>query len=811
MAQAFSITVGDTVRLKQQNMVGIVRFIGQIKSKNGIFYGIVLDDSYTGKNDGCYLDTRYFKCAPKKGLFVKRKSILHINIKRNKLTPRVTVGDTVHCIKQKCKGVIRFIGTPYSVKSRGVYYGIALNKRKGKNNGSVEGRWYFSCKDNYGIFTKAQGFTLQTQSNVSNHHTTPNKKHEPEYEYQVGDRVIIKPNRKGQIKWIGQDSTFGVGTYFGIRLTENRGDNDGEWKQKRYFKCPQGYGVYVPLRFVCRPIDDTFDFTNEEAKYEEEAQLRAQHYRVESQKLSLSRQWSHMSLSPLTLASLGSHSIPTPEKKILTALNSFDYVAFLNEIDNAEHGDDTLLLIFGFTRAIESTMYTTIPKAIKCFCADLYIKLYGKLKMSMSLNEIKWSDIRNDGEEDIKWIQTQPWLQTQRLKYNGIATLFTFCHRQGIDGLPGLLNDIYVEWRVKKHAAPLEIEQYLSKVFDNINDQSTELIPHVMASYSKMFSPRPIITPIFKIKDSLYEYIECTLIMSNMIHDITCDYKQPMQIDLWIIPKQIQSAMNTLQDDSDSDSDDDSDDEDDIETDCFIMNLRERLKLGNVEYDAFKGSLRDKDIQQQLREVLLHKITQNKTSNPRLVCIIDRRDKYHQFKPFKRHSMANNRYEKDIVIEIDFDSECVDKEYDEIYVYQPPDNYGVFSDRCCHEQQMHLSQSFMLPPVVIRHPNTGSYEICSGAHNDFGGQMFMISFCCQPNDNRMRWYINGWNMRITNPNNILKIWPYFFLNNDWCQNRKYMAGIKQELIDKWCLKIVNNRYKIYENSPANIGVRSKKK
>ena len=68
----------------------------------------------------------YFKCAPKRGLFVKASGIEKTNTKKNRSAPRVTVGDVVQCTKQKCKGTIRFIGTPYSVKKSGVYYGVEL-------------------------------------------------------------------------------------------------------------------------------------------------------------------------------------------------------------------------------------------------------------------------------------------------------------------------------------------------------------------------------------------------------------------------------------------------------------------------------------------------------------------------------------------------------------------------------------------------------------------------------------------------------------------------------------------------------------
>jgi len=101
---------------------------------------------------------------------------------------------------------------------------------------------------------------------------------------------MIKPNRKGQIKWIGEAKEFGAGKYYGIRLTEDRGDCDGEWKDKRFFQCPEGFGIYVPLRLIIKPIEGDFDFSNEEEKYNEEKNLKAEEYKKEKEKLQRLRE-----------------------------------------------------------------------------------------------------------------------------------------------------------------------------------------------------------------------------------------------------------------------------------------------------------------------------------------------------------------------------------------------------------------------------------------------------------------------------------------------------------------------------------------
>eukprot|EP01084_Bolivina_argentea_P237465 399086_1 len=149
-------TVGDRVKLKKDNLLGIVQFVGEIKGKKGVFFGIELDEA-KGKNNGTVAKTAYFKCAKKKGSFVKKTAILKTNKKGNE-APRATVGDKVKAIKAKCNGTIRYIGTP--AFKPGVWYGIELEKPKGKSNGTVKDRWYFTTKDKCATFVQEKGFAV---------------------------------------------------------------------------------------------------------------------------------------------------------------------------------------------------------------------------------------------------------------------------------------------------------------------------------------------------------------------------------------------------------------------------------------------------------------------------------------------------------------------------------------------------------------------------------------------------------------------------------------------------------------------------
>lgn len=93
-------TVGDRVKLVKDDLVGVVRFNGEIQGKKGIWFGIELDAA-KGKNNGTVSKVKYFNCASKKGLFVKKTGIAKTNKKHNPDAPRVEVGDAILCKKSR--------------------------------------------------------------------------------------------------------------------------------------------------------------------------------------------------------------------------------------------------------------------------------------------------------------------------------------------------------------------------------------------------------------------------------------------------------------------------------------------------------------------------------------------------------------------------------------------------------------------------------------------------------------------------------------------------------------------------------------
>lgn len=55
-------------------------------------------------------------------------------------------------------GTVRFVGT--TAFAAGKWIGVELDGPAGKNNGIVQGKAYFSCRDGYGVFVRPAGIKL---------------------------------------------------------------------------------------------------------------------------------------------------------------------------------------------------------------------------------------------------------------------------------------------------------------------------------------------------------------------------------------------------------------------------------------------------------------------------------------------------------------------------------------------------------------------------------------------------------------------------------------------------------------------------
>mmetsp|Transcript_68446 Transcript_68446/g.61503 ORF Transcript_68446/g.61503 Transcript_68446/m.61503 type:complete len:611 (+) Transcript_68446:99-1931(+) len=188
------MTIGDEIELniEYNSLHGLIKFIGELMGKEGIWYGLQLnrpkgsddvtywkqqsnihnqllietdssDTQHAHKCDGCYDGICYFKCDDNEGLFVRETQIARILIV-NFNNPRITINEEVFMTKYDTKGIIRYIGKPEFENDENIhetYYGLqllhinknsSLNEKEG-NNGIFHDRRYFTdCPNNHGIF-----------------------------------------------------------------------------------------------------------------------------------------------------------------------------------------------------------------------------------------------------------------------------------------------------------------------------------------------------------------------------------------------------------------------------------------------------------------------------------------------------------------------------------------------------------------------------------------------------------------------------------------------------------------------------------
>ena len=155
MRKKLEILLFNKVQLDDGSQ-GIVRYMGGIMGKKGVFYGIDITKG-DAKNDGTFKGIKYFdtKKGTKTGRFCKENKITKCKKTTFSKHPYV-MGETVMCTKVKCKGVIKYIGVPSWVKGGKVYFGLELTKKKGTCNGTQQGVQYFESKMNYGLYVPAK-------------------------------------------------------------------------------------------------------------------------------------------------------------------------------------------------------------------------------------------------------------------------------------------------------------------------------------------------------------------------------------------------------------------------------------------------------------------------------------------------------------------------------------------------------------------------------------------------------------------------------------------------------------------------------
>ena len=80
-----------------------------------------------------------------------------------------------------------------------------------------------------------------------------------------------------------------------------------------------------------------------------------------------------------------------------------------------------------------------------------------------------------------------------------------------------------------------------SKAFQRLPEKNKKLISSGVQNYGHRFSPSPLVNSTIKIKDNLYEFVLYSYIMSEAVNNLIAGNSVllPLQIDFWIIPKDI--------------------------------------------------------------------------------------------------------------------------------------------------------------------------------------------------------------------------------------------------------------------------------
>lgn len=337
--QSLGLTLGDKVMVGGLK-IGTLRYCGPAEFAAGIWAGIELDEA-GGKNDGSIGGISYFQCPKNHGIFapiskiakpgsaprprspavsphkspVQRAGSVDVsNIKARVDTGLKTktgsisnlaemeVGERVIVAGQR-KGTIRFAGNTQFAP--GTWYGIELDRPAGKNDGSVNGHRYFTCKAKHGVFAPLSRIQKlgdrrfssseslddpiswgAVSERVDKHHSgvnsTPGRARTPikrpksmiqtptrpvssqsisrtpgsinDFKLEVGMSVFCN-NELGTVRYIGP-AEFGEGVWVGVELRTAKGKNDGSVHDKRYFTCRQDHGLLVrPSKITVRGIN----------------------------------------------------------------------------------------------------------------------------------------------------------------------------------------------------------------------------------------------------------------------------------------------------------------------------------------------------------------------------------------------------------------------------------------------------------------------------------------------------------------------------------------------------------------------------
>lgn len=136
-------------------------------------------------------------------------------------------------------GTIAFLGPTQF--ARGIWAGVVLDTRDGKNNGCVNGIQYFECEANRGLFARPEKLALLAKATTAA--AKPSSLQE-EGTFSVGDYVAIEGGKQGEVAFCGT-TEFSRGVWVGIILETPDGKNDGRVGEVQYFQCAPNHGLFT--------------------------------------------------------------------------------------------------------------------------------------------------------------------------------------------------------------------------------------------------------------------------------------------------------------------------------------------------------------------------------------------------------------------------------------------------------------------------------------------------------------------------------------------------------------------------------------
>lgn len=255
-------------------------------------------DEPTGNHGGRLHGREYFQCAPKHGLFVRANRVSRLlsdsalgssssNSTSRNSTPssqtkrpadgssrpssRLSVGsnltdsyfyDDDYRLPSLASFAhrLRNIGTPLEdqvdmdreSKPMGILKKSGQEFRPGSNSRATPS---LEEDPKQAVFNFRPQRAKLTDYQVTHDDDDPSTAGFRRHQFELGDRVLVQTSQ-GQVpatlRYLGE-TEFATGEWAGVELDSAEGKNDGSIWGRKYFRCPEGFGLFLPV-FKIRPL-----------------------------------------------------------------------------------------------------------------------------------------------------------------------------------------------------------------------------------------------------------------------------------------------------------------------------------------------------------------------------------------------------------------------------------------------------------------------------------------------------------------------------------------------------------------------------